>query len=88
MSVEFDRVSPGSLTQGLLIGTLLMGGLGVTHDKQISKQPERFPRAVFPFSRGAAAIGKGDKMGSATLFDDSLANEAPTIVAASLYRYE
>ena len=32
MSVEFDRESPGSLTQGLLIGKLLLGGLGVgTH---------------------------------------------------------
>ena len=29
MSVEFDRESPGSLTQGLLIGKLLIGGLGV-----------------------------------------------------------
>ena len=31
MSVEFYRESPGKLTQGLLIGKLLIGGLGVAH---------------------------------------------------------
>ena len=31
MSVEFDRGLPESLTRGLLIGKLLIGGLGV-HD--------------------------------------------------------
>ena len=34
MSVEFDRGLPESLTQGLLIGKLLVGGLGVLADKR------------------------------------------------------
>ena len=43
MSVEFDRDLPESLTQGLLIGKLLIGGLGVHAPASVAAR--RFAKA-------------------------------------------
>ena len=49
MSVEFDRESPGSLTQGLLIGKLLIGGLGVLNtSKSLGRHLRRGPAGLRP----------------------------------------